>query len=735
MKLTRFTEQFIWTEVFISSAVHGAYLRENLGELNEQQGAAILEGTTLDTFIEGPATAINLPVAVFTWIKNGFTTTWSPSSMLISQEVTIDGETTTIVLSGTTVDVTLSEDTTIDLSIPGIATTVTVGEIPQDIVHGGTGTKVTVTGATTVHFAVSDVSTGVSYAGTTVTLTMPSLPGVNGFKEKRIIPRTADVADAIEHLPGGGLVAIQGKQAIANVQDIYSRWAQFTTSVTVDGTTVVVSLDSPGTTVSLEGTEIALTLEGITLDQISDLESEAVLPTHYPMTCEAVPSPITEEEEVQLRVLFSTGYGESTFAEHVAEYADGLVSQMWMISNDALNLGGLTFTSLFTEVDITGILGLASAAPVYTCFLSSMWANDMNSVLGQPFKRDIPSEEEAKKLVSLFSRHEDGGNGYDLVELLIDETEELINEVRRVAGAGEGVFNATASGSVFSRLNVQHLLAVARDAPVYSNGLSAAIETALSEYRETLSLDMTVSSINDLGGQEQIQSQSQSAISSSATSSISEALTLVEPVTTISTTNTYITVFTISTNYRDGTATVPTSMVTTSTFTIIKPIRTVHSTRSILIESADRRMASMATSDSNQIVEEISTETVRLAAGGTVTDSEVTVTDGPVTKQTGQQIIVGDTIEAKATGITTIYLDDKASVLTTFSAITLRTTVLNITPTTLDPTSTVVRMAYFTQVQAESTRIFSIAVQTVNDAAKLSACACFSIFMLLVYFL
>ena len=272
-----------------------------------------------------------------------------------------------------------------------------------------------------------------------------------------------------------------------------------------------------------------------------------------------------------------------------------------MISNDALNLGGLTFTSLFTEVDITGILGLASAAPVYTCFLSSIWANDMNSVLGQPFKRDIPSEEEAKKLILLFSRHEDGGNGYDLVELLIDETEELINEVQQVVGAGEGVFNATGSGSVFSRLNVQHLLAVARDAPVYSNGLSAAIETALSEYRETLSLDMTVSSINDLGGQEQIQSQSQSAISSSATSSISEALTLVEPVTTISTTNTYITVFTISTNYRDGTATVPTSMVTTSTFTIIKPIRTVHSTRSILIESADSRMALMATSDSKHI--------------------------------------------------------------------------------------------------------------------------------------
>ena len=148
-----------------------------------------------------------------------------------------------------------------------------------------------------MHFAVSDVSTGVSYAGTTVTLTMPSLPGVNGFKEKRIIPRTADVADTIEHLPVGELVAIQEKQAIANVQDIYSGWGAIHHMVTVEQLRLLYSLDSPGTTVSLEGTEIVLTLEGITLDQVSDLESEAVLPTRYPMTCEVVPSPITEEEE------------------------------------------------------------------------------------------------------------------------------------------------------------------------------------------------------------------------------------------------------------------------------------------------------------------------------------------------------------------------------------------------------------------------------------------------------
>lgn len=58
-----------------------------------------------------------------------------------------------------------------------------------------------------------------------------------------------------------------------------NQWTQFTTSVTVDGTTVVVFLDVSGATVSLEGTKFALTLQDITLDQISNPGSGTILST------------------------------------------------------------------------------------------------------------------------------------------------------------------------------------------------------------------------------------------------------------------------------------------------------------------------------------------------------------------------------------------------------------------------------------------------------------------------
>ena len=84
------------------------------------------------------------------------------------------------------------------------------------------------------------------------------------------------------------------------------------------------------------------------------------------------------------------------------------------------------------------------------------------------------------------------------------------------------------------------------------------------------------------------------------------------------------TMFTLFTDYHDATTTVPTSMVTISGLTIVKPISTVHFTRSILIESAHRRTASIGTSEAKQIAEQISAGTARLTARSTITNAEVT---------------------------------------------------------------------------------------------------------------
>lgn len=98
-----------------------------------------------------------------------------------------------------------------------------------------------------------------------------------------------------------------------------------------------------------------------------------------------------------------------------------------------------------------------------------------------------------------------------------------------------------------------------------------------------------------------------------------------EPFTTIFANETLTpTVFTLFTNYHDATTTVPTGMVTISGLTIVKPIGTVHFTRSIVMENAHRFTTSMETSDTKQIAEQISVGTVRLTAGSTITNAEVT---------------------------------------------------------------------------------------------------------------
>ena len=104
---------------------------------------------------------------------------------------------------------------------------------------------------------------------------------------------------------------------------------------------------------------------------------------------------------MQLAVLFGDSSGSTTFADYVVSYASQLVAQIADVANIAVGDNDFAFTTAFDSVDIPGVLGLASAAPIYTCFLSTLWAQALSNPQ-QYAKRAIPSQDEKIKLIVLF---------------------------------------------------------------------------------------------------------------------------------------------------------------------------------------------------------------------------------------------------------------------------------------------------------------------------------------------
>ena len=274
-----------------------------------------------------------------------------------------------------------------------------------------------------------------------------------------------------------------------------------------------------------------------TTDTTADTSSSVSTPTlpagTNPTYCEVVRGPLTPEEEVQLAALFGDGNGGTTFADYVVSYASQLAAQIADVDNIAVGDNDYVFTTAFDIIDIPGVLGLASAAPIYTCFLSTLWAQALSNPQ-QYAKRAIPSQDEKIKLIVLFEKRATDGMQFDYAELLVDDTNNLIAEVQSVAGAA----GAAAAGgdlgayaSLFANVDVAQFLSIATEAPVYTEGLSSAFVTALESYSQNVN----------------------------------------RPTSTVMTTHTYTTVSTIVTNVVSGTVTVPTTLYSTVVVTSVGP--------------------------------------------------------------------------------------------------------------------------------------------------------------------
>ena len=352
---------------------------------------------------------------------------------------------------------------------------------------------------------------------------------------------------------------IPGEESSTTVPESSESTTESESSSTEESTTSEES--SSATEESTTSEESSATTSGTA----SSPTAPAPTPTANPTYCEVVRGPLTPEEEVQLQVLFSDRAGASAFADYVVSYASQLVAQISDVANIAVGDNNYAFTTAFNTIDIPGILGLASAAPIYTCFLSSLWAEALSNPQ-QYAKRAVPTQDEKIKLIVLFEKRENSGLDFDYAELLVDETNDLIAEVQNVSAAAANG-NLGAYASLFANVDVPYFLSIATEAPIYTEGLSAALQTALASYSESA----------------------------------------FRPTVTTMTTRTYTTVNTIVTNFVNGTVTVPTTIVSTETVVTVEPVGQAQAT-STALQAAPAPTA-------NAPVNRVTTEVVTLGNG------------------------------------------------------------------------------------------------------------------------
>ena len=245
----------------------------------------------------------------------------------------------------------------------------------------------------------------------------------------------------------------------------------FPTVVTSDGSTYTTDVPV-ATTISTGG--------DITVPNVSAVPTSPVGSVNT--ACSVVLGPMSGEDVALLEVIFSGTIDGTTYAQWLVNYASQLTRQIDNVAAQALADSGRQYTTAFNSIDVTGILGLASAAPMYTCYLSSLWAEALRNPSAYA-RRDIPTQDEKTKLIVLFERRNDNSGNYNLAELLVDETDDLISEMYAVI-CGQ-IANPSNYANLFTRLDVKQLLSLASVAPVYTQGLSAAMETARASYFAT----------------------------------------------------------------------------------------------------------------------------------------------------------------------------------------------------------------------------------------------------------
>ena len=201
------------------------------------------------------------------------------------------------------------------------------------------------------------------------------------------------------------------------------------------------------------------TVESVTTTPLSEqsVTTETVSSTNLNTECTPVLAPIDEEDASMLDIIFTDTVNGTTYAQWLVNYASQLTRQIDNVASQALAGSDGQYTTAFDTIDVTGILGLAYAAPMYSCFLSSLW----DGAMPDP---STPSQRKKAKLMVLFERRNDSNGDYNLAEILVRETENLLAEMNSVI-AGQ-LTDPDGYTSLFTTLDVRHLISIAYPGPV-----------------------------------------------------------------------------------------------------------------------------------------------------------------------------------------------------------------------------------------------------------------------------
>ena len=563
MRLTKFL-------TFTTAAAAALFKRE-------ETSVATVSGSTVSTSVSGPQTVVTISGITSELVATGLTTEFTVQDDGSGTTVDIDGVTKSIEFAGSTVDISLTEPTTLILSIDDISTDVMFMDASTAVVIKGTATTIVVSASTTAQLALSGSTVSIAFTGgkftcesdgsnegkcsttingSTVGLTIDGVGttlSVEGTEAQLAVDGTQVTLTATSSSESSSESTTESSSESTTESTESSESSEETTSESSTESTEESSTEtseSTEETTSESSTELSVTessteetsTESTTASESTDTTTNAssssgptptLPPGTNPTQCEVVRGPLTPEEEVQLAVLFGDGQGGTAFADYVVSYASQLVAQIADVANIAVGDNDFAFTTAFDTIDVPGVLGLASAAPIYTCFLSTLWAQALSNPQ-QYAKRAVPSQDDKIKLIVLFEKRATDGMQFDYAELLVDDTNNLIAEVQSVAGAAGAAAvggDLGAYASLFANVDVAQFLSIATEAPIYTEGLSSAFVTALESYSQNVN----------------------------------------RPTSTVMVTSVYTSVSTIVTNVVSGTVTVPTTLFSTVVVTSVGP--------------------------------------------------------------------------------------------------------------------------------------------------------------------
>lgn len=388
-------------------------------------------------------------------IVDGTTATWVADHEGEETEIRVPGTTTTVEIPATTERFTLTLQNTGDVVLPFLSGVVNFGDASTLLYIPGHLTTVTVDQATTAELAAPGTTSVLEYPGTVVHLENPD---------------------------GAHTTVVQ-------IEPV-------TLGLAAEGVASTIAL--PGTTVTLsrEGTSVVLTAASVTDVAGSILPGQASSssvsftagPTEtvaYP-TCEVEKKPITPEEEVLLKAMFENSFNGYTYAQYVIWNAQSLLGQINYVLDMDYPVGDQDVVTNFSTLGYDSILQLASAAPMYSCFLSTLWADALANPQRYAKRQYHPTRDENIQLIVLFEeRIDEQGRKFSYADILVEETSEMVNGLREIFDAAVNNTNAENFDSLFSNIDVQQFLSLRTAIPVYTNGVSDTLSSILNEFSLT----------------------------------------------------------------------------------------------------------------------------------------------------------------------------------------------------------------------------------------------------------